>query len=65
MMATGSTWGVRVAFVALLVFFWASIIAAIGTLGLYLLRIYKEVRGRPRFIIQDKIGFEPGGPMSG
>lgn len=58
MMAAGGASGSTIAFIALLTFFWATIIAAIGTLGLYLVRIYKEVRGRPRFIIQDKIGFD-------
>ena len=65
MSLAGHAGGRTLAFIGLLTFFWATIVAAIGTLGLYVLRIYKEVRGRPRFIIQDKIGFEPGGPMSG
>lgn len=47
--------------ISLLTFFWASALAAVGIVGLYVLRIYKDVRGRPRYIVQDKIGFDTDG----
>lgn len=51
-------------FFALLTFFWASTIAAVATVGIYVARIYKDVRGRPRYIVQDAIGIDsPGTPQ--
>ncbi len=37
---------------ALLTFFWASTLGAIGGVGLYIIRIYKDVRGRPPYILK-------------
>jgi len=36
---------------------WAVTLAAIGGVGLYVIRIYKDVRGRPPYIVQSAIGF--------
>jgi dolichol-phosphate mannosyltransferase len=41
---------------ALLTLFWATTMAGIGGIGLYIIRIYKDVRGRPPFIVQSIIG---------
>jgi dolichol-phosphate mannosyltransferase len=45
-------------FFAALTFFWATTLAAIGGLGIYLIRIYKDVRGRPQFIVKSTIGID-------
>ena len=42
----------------LLTFFWATIMAAVGTSAIYLIRIYKDVRGRPQYIIESTVGFD-------
>jgi hypothetical protein len=40
------------------IFFLAGVqLLGIGTLGLYLGRVYNEVRDRPRYIIESTIGF--------
>ena len=46
------------AFVIFLFFLWGSLLFAIGFVGVYVTRIYKDVRGRPRYIIKDTIGFD-------
>ena len=46
---------------AALTFFWATTIAAIAVVGTYIIRIYKDVRGRPLYIIESVIGEEPPG----
>ncbi len=45
-------------FFAALTFFWATTLAAIGGLGIYVIRIYKDVRGRPQFIVKSTIGID-------
>jgi dolichol-phosphate mannosyltransferase len=47
-----------VALVGLAFFFWATIIGAISTVGLYVIRTYKDVRGRPQYIVESTVGFE-------
>ena len=47
--------------VALLTFFWATTLAAIGGVSIYLIRIYKDVRGRPPYIVKSTIGLS--GPV--
>lgn len=42
-----------------LTFFWATTLAAIGGLGIYLIRIYKDARGRPAYIVKSTIGVDP------
>jgi dolichol-phosphate mannosyltransferase len=46
-------------FMAALTFFWATTIGAIAIVGIYLIRVYKDVRGRPPYIIESVIGVEP------
>jgi len=41
-----------------LVFMWGSLLFAIGFVGIYVGRTYKDVRGRPRYIVKDTIGFK-------
>jgi polyisoprenyl-phosphate glycosyltransferase len=43
---------------AALTFFWATTIGAIAVVGTYLIRVYKDVRGRPAYIIESIIGNE-------
>jgi polyisoprenyl-phosphate glycosyltransferase len=45
-------------FMAALTFFWATTIGAIAVVGTYLIRVYKDVRGRPPYIIESVIGDE-------
>jgi dolichol-phosphate mannosyltransferase len=45
------------AMAGLLVFLWAVLMAAVAVVGVYVIRIYKDVRGRPPFIIESSIGF--------
>jgi glycosyltransferase involved in cell wall biosynthesis len=56
--AQHSTATLRVAALAALTFFWATTIGAIAVVGIYVIRIYKDVRRRPAYIIQDAIGIE-------
>jgi glycosyltransferase involved in cell wall biosynthesis len=44
--------------VALITFFWATTLAAIGGVSLYLIRIYKDVRGRPPYLVKSTIGLD-------
>lgn len=46
------------ALVSFLFFLWGSLVFAISFVGVYVTRIYKDVRGRPRYIIDDVIGFD-------
>jgi dolichol-phosphate mannosyltransferase len=55
---TGST------LMAALTFFWATTIGAVAVIGIYLIRVYKDVRGRPPYIIESVIGNE-NEPRSG
>ena len=43
--------------VALFIFLWAVLMLALGFLGLYILKIYKNTTGRPRYIVQEVIKF--------
>ncbi len=49
----------NITLVAILMFFWATIIGAIGIVGVYIVRIYKDVRGRPLYILQSTVGLTP------
>jgi dolichol-phosphate mannosyltransferase len=51
-------------FFAALTFFWATTLAAIGGLGIFLIRIYKDVRGRPAYIVKSTIGIGADGDRS-
>ncbi len=52
--ATVSGWLVA----ALAFFLWGSLMAAIGITGVYVARVYKDVRGRPRWLIAEAEGLE-------
>jgi len=43
---------------AVMTFFWATIMGAIGTTALYLIRVYKDVRGRPQYIVESTVGID-------
>jgi len=49
------TWGLMA---GLLVFLWALLMGAVAVVGVYVIRIYKDVRGRPAFIVASRVGFE-------
>jgi hypothetical protein len=44
---------------ALALLLWGSLMASVGTVGLYVARAYKEVRRRPRWIVESALGIEP------
>jgi len=46
------------AWVLFALFLWGSMLFALGFVGIYVGRTYKDVRGRPRFIVKDTIGFD-------
>lgn len=43
--------------VAIIIFFGGVQLISIGTLGIYLSKVYREVKRRPRYIISDEVGF--------
>ena len=49
---------------AALTFFWATTIGAVAVMGTYLIRVYKDVRGRPPYIIESIIGNDDQLPRS-
>ena len=46
------------AWVPFALFLWGSLLFALGFVGIYVGRTYKDVRGRPRYIVKDTIGFD-------
>jgi dolichol-phosphate mannosyltransferase len=48
---------VPVGFLGLLTFFWATTLLMIGAVGIYVIRTYKDARGRPAYIVESSIGF--------
>jgi dolichol-phosphate mannosyltransferase len=38
---------------------WSTLAAGIGVIGLYLARIHREVLGRPRYVVESTLGFDP------
>jgi len=56
LVANGSGAAGITAMVALLLFLWTTTIGAVSALGLYIVRIYKDVRGRPAYIVQSTVG---------
>lgn len=47
-----------VAFIGLATFFWATTLAAVAGVGLYVIRIYKDVRGRPQYLVASREGWD-------
>ena len=43
---------------SLFVLLWAVLMAAVAVVGIYVVRVYKDVRGRPAFIVASRVGFE-------
>lgn len=39
-------------------FLWATLLMAVGIVAIYLSRVYRDVRGRPRYIVKETIGFD-------
>lgn len=56
MATSGSAAAGTTALAALLVFFWATIMFAVSAVGVYIIRIYKDVRGRPQYIVESTVG---------
>jgi dolichol-phosphate mannosyltransferase len=52
---------VGIAWIAFLLFLWGGLLFAVGIVGIYVTRIFKEVRGRPRYIVRDTVGLS--GPL--
>ena len=50
--------GSSAAWVMFLLFLWGSLLFALGVIGIYVGRTYKDVRGRPHYIIKDSMGFD-------
>jgi dolichol-phosphate mannosyltransferase len=46
------------AWVSFLLLLWGSLMFSLGFIGIYVGRTYKDVRGRPRYIVKDTIGFD-------
>ena len=55
-LAAGSPAAARTAFVGLITFFWATLLGAVSVVGIYVARVYKDVRGRPQFIVESTVG---------
>ena len=45
-----------IALVTLAAIFWTTTLGAIAAVGLYVIRIYKDVRNRPQYIIESTVG---------
>jgi glycosyl transferase family 2 len=64
LMATGSPLAATTGLVVLLTFFWTTIMAGFAAIGLYIVRIYKDVRQRPQYIVASTVGLPELGSMS-
>ena len=59
LLAAGGTGGAGMtALLAIGLFFWTLTVGAIGVVGLYVIRIYKDVRGRPQYIVSETVGVD-------
>ena len=56
LLASGSAAAGQIALIALVTFVWATTIGAVGGVGVYVIRIYKDVRGRPPYIVESTVG---------
>jgi polyisoprenyl-phosphate glycosyltransferase len=50
------------ALVTVVAIFWATTLAAIAAIGIYVIRIYKDVRNRPQYIIASTLGLSQASP---
>ena len=48
----------RPALLGVATFFWATTLGAISIVGVYVIRTYKDVRGRPEYIVASTVGFD-------
>jgi dolichol-phosphate mannosyltransferase len=53
-----SAQAVPLALLLTLTVFWTTVMAGLSAIGLYVVRIYKDVRGRPQFIVASTVGIE-------
>jgi dolichol-phosphate mannosyltransferase len=44
--------------VAFAILLWSTLLCGIGVIGLYLARIHRESLGRPRYVVESKVGFD-------
>ena len=58
---TGGRLSTSTALITVGAFFWATILTAIAAVGIYVIRIYKDVRGRPQYIVASTIGLPSSG----
>lgn len=56
LLAGRSALAAETAVLGLITFFWATTIGAISAVGIYIIRIYKDVRGRPQYIVESTVG---------
>jgi dolichol-phosphate mannosyltransferase len=56
MLAGGSSAAAATAVAAFVVFLWATTIGIVSIVGLYIVRVYKDVRGRPQYIVASTVG---------
>jgi polyisoprenyl-phosphate glycosyltransferase len=54
--ARGSASAGVLALAAAGLFLWSTMMAAVGAVGAYVIRIYKDVRGRPPYIVESTVG---------
>jgi len=56
--AQGGAQARTTALVGLATFFWSTLLGAVSVVGLYVVRIYKDVRGRPQYIVASTVGID-------
>jgi glycosyltransferase involved in cell wall biosynthesis len=56
LLGSGSAAARTTALAAFVVFLWATTIGAVSVVGLYIVRVYKDVRGRPHYIVGSTVG---------
>jgi dolichol-phosphate mannosyltransferase len=56
MLVSGSSAVSATALAALVVFLWATTIGVVSIVGIYIVRVYKDVRGRPHYIVASTVG---------
>jgi dolichol-phosphate mannosyltransferase len=59
LLVKGSPTTTSMSLAGLIAFLWATTVGAVAVVGLYVIRIYKDVRGRPPYIVQSTVGIAP------
>ena len=62
MQMSGMSRSALVGIIGVMMFFWATTLVAIATVGIYVIRTYKDVRARPQYIVASSIGFDGDEP---